>query len=35
MAGPEHAGQVLFWGYVTFFASRVLLLFGKKVEHAL
>jgi hypothetical protein len=33
--GPEHAGQVLFWGYVTFFASLVLLLLGRKVEQAL
>jgi uncharacterized protein YhhL (DUF1145 family) len=33
--GPEHAGMVLFWGYVTFFASLVLLLLGKKVEQAL
>jgi hypothetical protein len=33
--GPEHAGMVLFWGYVTFFASLALLLLGKKVEQAL
>ena len=33
--GPEHAGMVLLWGYITFFASLVLLLFGKKVEQAL
>src|SRR5215210_6203244 len=33
--GPEHAGQVKFWGYVTFFASLALLLLGKKVEQAL
>jgi hypothetical protein len=33
--GPEQAGQVLFWGYVTFFASLLLLLLGKKVEQAL
>jgi hypothetical protein len=33
--GPEHAGMVLFWGYVTFFASLILLLLGKKVEQAL
>lgn len=33
--GPEHAGQVLFWGYVTFFASLALLLVGQKVETAL
>src|SRR5947207_15339814 len=24
--GPQNAGQVLFWGYLTFFASLVLLL---------
>ena len=30
--GAEHAGMVLFWGYVTFFASLILLLLGKKVE---
>src|SRR5205823_7922486 len=29
--GPEHAGQVLFWGYVTFFASLLLFLVGRKV----
>src|SRR6266536_3128205 len=33
--GPENAGQVLFWGYVTFFASLVLLLLGKRVATAL
>jgi hypothetical protein len=33
--GPEHAGMVLFWGYVTFFASLVLVLLGRKVEQAL
>jgi hypothetical protein len=33
--GPEHQGQVLFWGYVTFFASLALLLVGKKVERSL
>jgi hypothetical protein len=33
--GPEQQGQVLFWGYVTFFASLALLLLGKKVEQAL
>lgn len=33
--GPQHAGMVKFWGYVTFFASLVLLLLGKKVEKAL
>jgi hypothetical protein len=33
--GAEHAGMVLFWGYVTFFASLILLLLGKKVEQAL
>jgi hypothetical protein len=33
--GPQNAGQVLFWGYVTFFASLVLLLLGKRVEQAL
>src|SRR5215216_7092605 len=29
--GPEHAGQVKFWGYVTFFASLALFLFGSRV----
>ncbi len=33
--GPQHAGQVLFWGYVTFFASLVLLLLGRRVAQAL
>ena len=33
--GAEHQGQVLFWGYMTFFASLVLFLFGKKVEKSL
>src|SRR2546428_780002 len=33
--GPEHAGTVKLWGYLTFFASLVLLLLGKKVEKAL
>lgn len=33
--GPEHTGQVLFWGYVTFFASLVLFTLGRKVEQAL
>ena len=33
--GPEMAGTVKFWGYVTFFASLLLLLLGKKVEQAL
>ncbi len=33
--GPEHTGQVLFWGYVTFFASLVIFLLGRKVEQAL
>ncbi len=33
--GPQHEGQVLFWGYVTFFASLVVLLVGKKVERSL
>jgi Mn2+/Fe2+ NRAMP family transporter len=33
--GPQHAGQVLFWGYVTFFASLLLFLLGRKVEQAL
>jgi len=31
----EHAGAVLLWGYLTFFASLVLLLLGRKVEQAL
>lgn len=33
--GAQHAGMVLFWGYVTFFASLALLLLGRKVEQAL
>ena len=33
--GPEHQGQVLFWGYITFFASLILFLFGRKVEKSL
>ncbi|HYU18016.1 MAG TPA: Nramp family divalent metal transporter [Chloroflexota bacterium] len=33
--GPEHAGTVKFWGYITFFASLGLLLLGRKVEQAL
>jgi len=33
--GAEHAGMVLFWGYVIYFASLILLLFGKKVEQVL
>src|SRR5262249_27537892 len=33
--GPDAAGMVKFWGYVTFFASLALLLLGKKVEQAL
>ncbi len=33
--GPQHAGQVLFWGYVTFFASLALFLLGRKVQQAL
>ena len=33
--GPQHAGQVLFWGYLTFFASLALFLLGRKVEQAL
>ncbi|HZP87180.1 MAG TPA: Nramp family divalent metal transporter [Burkholderiales bacterium] len=33
--GPQHAGQVLFWGYVTFLASVALFLLGRKVEQAL
>src|SRR5581483_11176785 len=33
--GAEHAGMVLFWGYVTYFASLILLLFGRKVEQVL
>lgn len=31
----EHQGLVLFWGYVTFFASLILFLFGTKVERSL
>lgn len=33
--GPQHEGQVLFWGYVTFFASLVLFLLGRKVQQVL
>lgn len=33
--GPEHAGQVLFWGYMTFFASLVLFLFGSRISKTL
>jgi hypothetical protein len=33
--GAEHQGQVLFWGYVTFFAALALFLFGRKVERQL
>src|SRR5207249_4275147 len=33
--GPQHAGQVLFWGYVTFLASLALFLLGRKVQQAL
>jgi hypothetical protein len=33
--GPEQEGAVKFWGYVTFFASLLLLLLGKKVSQAL
>src|SRR5262249_42122941 len=33
--GPETAGVVEFWGYMTFVASLALLLLGKKVEQAL
>lgn len=33
--GPEHADQVKFWGYVTFFASLVLFLFGAKIAKTL
>ena len=33
--GPEHAGQVLFWGYMTFFASLVLFLFGSRIAKTL
>lgn len=33
--GPQHQGQVLMWGYITFFASLALLLVGKKVEKSL
>src|SRR5215216_6171581 len=29
--GAEHAGMVLFWGYVTFFSSLALFLFGSRV----
>ena len=33
--GPEHQGQVLLWGYLTFFASLILFLLGRKIEQAL
>src|SRR5215218_689551 len=33
--GPAQAGQVLFWGYVTFFASLVLFLFGSRISKTL
>jgi hypothetical protein len=35
VSGPENANQVLLWGYIIYFASLILLLFGKKVEQAL
>lgn len=33
--GAQHAGMVLMWGYIIFFASLALLLLGRKVEQAL
>src|SRR6266536_5836596 len=33
--GAQHAGMVLFWGYMTFFASLILFMLGRKVEQAL
>jgi hypothetical protein len=33
--GPAEQGQVLTWGYITFFASLALFLFGRKVEKSL